>query len=400
MFSLSLCVPYMIMESHFSKTLVVAILVSLSVSLAPCLVLASTSCKFPAIFNFGDSNSDTGGFSAVFGQARPPHGESYFHGPAGRYCDGRLVIDFIANSLGLPFLSAYLDSVGSNFSHGANFATAASTIRPQNTTLHQSGFSPISLDVQYDEFYDFPPRSQIVRSQGGVFEQLMPKAEDFSRALYTFDIGQNDLAAGFFFNMSTAQVKAYVPDVLNQFKSIVKNVYDQGGRYFWIHNTGPVGCLPYVLARLPVLASQVDKAGCATPYNEVAQFFNHGLKEVVVQLREELPLAAITYVDIYSAKYSLISQPKKHGFEQPIRACCGQGGKYNNNLHCGGKIKVHGREILVGKACQDPSLWVNWDGFHYTQAANKRVFDQIVDGSFSDPPVPLKMVCHRQQQAH
>ncbi|KAI7727336.1 hypothetical protein M8C21_027608 [Ambrosia artemisiifolia] len=52
-------------------------------------------CDFPAVFNFGDSNSDTGGWSAAFGQAGPPHGESYFHGPAGRYCDGRLVIDFI-----------------------------------------------------------------------------------------------------------------------------------------------------------------------------------------------------------------------------------------------------------------------------------------------------------------
>jgi hypothetical protein len=52
-------------------------------------------CDFPAIFNFGDSNSDTGGLSAAFGQASSPHGESFFHGPAGRYCDGRLVIDFI-----------------------------------------------------------------------------------------------------------------------------------------------------------------------------------------------------------------------------------------------------------------------------------------------------------------
>ncbi|KAI5352254.1 hypothetical protein L3X38_005145 [Prunus dulcis] len=181
-----------------------------------------------AIFNFGDSNSDTGGLSAVFGQARSPHGESYFHGPAGRYCDGRLVIDFIAKSFGLPFLSAYLDSVGSNFSHGANFATAGSTIRPQNTTLRQSGFSPISLDVQYNEFYDFHPRSQVARNRGGVFKQLMPKAQDFSRALYTFDIGQNDLTAGLFLNMSTTQVKAYVPDVLNQFKNIVKNIYGQG----------------------------------------------------------------------------------------------------------------------------------------------------------------------------
>ncbi|KAM1170856.1 hypothetical protein ACFX15_020732 [Malus domestica] len=388
------------MKSQFSKLLVAtAMLMFLSVSLAA----SSSPCKFPAIFNFGDSNSDTGGLSALFGQARLPHGESYFHSPAGRYCDGRLVIDFIANSLELPYMSAYFDSVGSNFTHGANFATAGSTIRPQNTTIRQSGFSPVSLDVQYNEFYDFQPRSQTARSRGGVFEQLMPKAEDFSRALYTFDIGQNDLTSGLFLNMSITQVKAYVPDVLNQFNSIVQSVYNQGGRYFWIHNTGPIGCLPYVLDRLPIPAAQLDKAGCATPYNKLARFFNRGLKQAVVQLRKELPLAAITYVDVYSAKYSLISQPQKHGFKQPIRACCGHGGKYNFNKHigCGGKIRVHGKDVLVGKACQDPSLWVNWDGVHFTEAANKRVFDQIVDGSLSDPPTPLKFACHgKQQQPH
>lgn len=147
----------------------------------------------------------------------------------------------------------------------------------------------------------------------------------------------------------------------------------------------------------PVKPSLVDKAGCAIPYNEVAKFFNRGLKEVVVQLRKELPLAAITYVDVYSVKYSLISQAKKHGFEESLRACCGHGGKYNYNLHigCGAKVKVHGKEILVGKPCKDPSVWVNWDGVHFTQAANKYVFDKIVDGSFSDPPIPLNMACHK-----
>ncbi|KAH1256034.1 Esterase [Glycine max] len=130
---------------------------------------------------------------------------------------------------------------------------------------------------------------------------------------------------------------------------------------------------------------------------KLPKFFNSKLKEVVVQLRKELPLAAITYVDVYSVKYSLISQPKKHGFEEPLRACCGHGGRYNYNLHigCGAKIKAHGKEILMGKPCKDPSVWVNWDGVHYTEAANKWVFDQIVDGSFSDPPIPLSMACHK-----
>lgn len=90
-------------------------------------------------------------------------------------------------------------------------------------------------------------------------------------------------------------------------------LYGEGGRYFWIHNTGPVGCLPYVMERIPILVSQVDRAGCASPFNEVARVFNHGLKKVVTQLRKELPLAAITYVDVYAIKYALSSQPKKYG---------------------------------------------------------------------------------------
>ncbi|XP_075638250.1 GDSL esterase/lipase At3g26430-like [Castanea sativa] len=388
------------MELHSLRLVMYGLLVVVAsaILLLQNPVVASThECDFGGIFNFGDSNSDTGGLSAAFGQAQSPHGESFFHGPAGRYCDGRLVVDFIAESLGLPYLNAYLDAVGSNFSHGANFATAGSTIRPQNTTLHQSGFSPISLNVQWYQFNDFHRRTQIFRQKERIFQELLPKPELFSRALYTFDIGQNDLTAGYFLNMSTDQVRVYVPDVLAQFKDIIQYIYGQGGRSFWIHNTAPVGCLPYVLDRLKITAAQVDKAGCAAPFNDVAQYFNRKLKEVVVQLRKDLPLAAITYVDVYSVKYSLISQARKHGFKESLRACCGHGGKYNYNMHigCGGKIKVHGKEVLVGKACEDPSVWINWDGVHYTQAANKWVFDQIVGGSFSDPPIPLKLACHR-----
>ncbi|KAI3816768.1 hypothetical protein L1987_16472 [Smallanthus sonchifolius] len=357
-------------------------------------------CDFPAIFNFGDSNSDTGGLSAAFGQAGPPHGESFFHGPAGRYCDGRLVIDFIAQSLGLPYLSAYLDALGSNFTHGANFATAGSTIRPQNTTLHQSGFSPFSLNVQWYQFNDFHRRVRtfLTHKDDQVFKKLMPKTKYFSRALYTFDIGQNDLTAGLFQNLTVDEVRASVPDIVGQFKTVIKDIYDQGGRSFWIHNTGPFGCLPYVLDHQLVTAGQMDKFGCVGPFNDLAQFFNHQLKQTVDELREELHKASITYVDVYSVKYELITKATRHGFEHPLRACCGHGGKYNYNMHigCGGKVKIKGKDVLVGKACEDPTVMINWDGVHYSQAANKWIFDQIVNGSFSDPPIPIGFACYKQ----
>jgi len=58
---------------------------------------ASKRCDFPAIFNFGASNADTGGLAASFPFAQPksPNGDTFFHRPAGRFCDGRLIIDFM-----------------------------------------------------------------------------------------------------------------------------------------------------------------------------------------------------------------------------------------------------------------------------------------------------------------
>ena len=60
-------------------------------------VIGLPSCHFPAIYNFGDSNSDTGGMSAAFYQMVWPFGESFFHEAAGRSSDGRLMVDFIGN---------------------------------------------------------------------------------------------------------------------------------------------------------------------------------------------------------------------------------------------------------------------------------------------------------------
>ncbi|KAJ4700680.1 GDSL esterase/lipase [Melia azedarach] len=367
--------------------------VLISSSLRLSSVFASKTCDFPAIFNFGASSSDTGGFAAAFTPPNYPYGRTYFHMPAGRFSDGRLIIDFIVGSFGLPYLNAYLDSLGTNFTHGANFATASSTIRLPKQIIPNGGFSPFYLDVQIDQLTQFKTRSQMIRAKGGVFANLMPKEEYFSKGLYTFDIGQNDLGAGFFANMSVEEVNASVPDIINKFSANIKNIYNNlGGRSFWIHNTGPIGCLPYIFVNFP--SAIKDSVGCAKPYNDVAQNFNLNLKNAVLQLRKDFPSAAFTYVDIYSIKYSLFKEPNKYGFELPLVACCGYGEKYNftRGAQCGQSVVLNGIKITVG-SCDNPSVRVNWDGIHYTEAANKFVFDQISTGAFSDPPIPLKMAC-------
>lgn len=73
----------------------VVISTTLVLVIGPVMYASGKQCSFRAIFNFGDSNSDTGGLSAVYGQAPSPNGITFFHAPAGRFSDGRLIIDFI-----------------------------------------------------------------------------------------------------------------------------------------------------------------------------------------------------------------------------------------------------------------------------------------------------------------
>ena len=88
--------------------------------------------SFTKIYAFGDSFTDTGNSRSASGPngfrhvSNPPYGSTFFHHPTNRYSDGRLVIDFVAETLSLPYLPPYLGHRG-NAPHGINFAVAGST---------------------------------------------------------------------------------------------------------------------------------------------------------------------------------------------------------------------------------------------------------------------------------
>ncbi|XP_062110438.1 GDSL esterase/lipase At5g14450-like [Humulus lupulus] len=356
-----------------------------------------SNCHFPAIFNFGDSNSDTGGKSAAFHRLPYPNGETFFHKPSGRYCDGKVIVDFIAEKLGLPYLSAYLDSIGTNFRHGANFATGGSTIQSVDVKVFEAGFSPISLEIQLLQFKQFKARSDELFNEAtsSNLKNSLPRPEDFSKALYTFDIGQNDLHFGFK-AMGEEQLKASFPKTIGTFAQAIKELYQLGARAFWIHNTGPIGCLPYTVIRNSPKPEDTNQNGCVKSHNEVAKEFNRQLHQRISQLRVQLPDAVITYVDIYSAKYSLISEAKKYGFANPLEQCCGHYRDYY--VQCGKKAMVNGSEIF-GNVCSDPSVSISWDGVHYSHAANRWVAHQIEDGSLSDPKISIAQACHNPAES-
>ncbi|KAL0312739.1 UNVERIFIED_CONTAM: GDSL esterase/lipase, partial [Sesamum radiatum] len=112
----------------------------------------------PVIFNFGDSNSDTGGLSAGLGtRLGYPYRRTFFKRPTGRATDGRLVIDFLSEYLGSNYLNPYLDALQPNFTNGANFAIVGAAT--------QVGFVPFNLSIEILQFKRFHCRSLDLNSQ-------------------------------------------------------------------------------------------------------------------------------------------------------------------------------------------------------------------------------------------
>ncbi|KAI5654084.1 hypothetical protein M9H77_31271 [Catharanthus roseus] len=357
------------------------------------LASSSSSCEFPAIYNFGDSNSDTGAMAAAFYPMILPAGETYFGRAAGRASDGRLIIDFIAEHVGLPFLSAYLDSIGTSYRYGANFAASSSTITRQNESWFLNGVSPFPLEIQVEHYTQFKERTAYLYNQANVAQRSrLPRPKDFSKALYTFDIGQNDLADGYR-TLGEEELRASLPNIVNQFALQIQDLYKKGARVFWVHNTGPMGCMPVaVLTAENPEPGFFDEIGCVKNQNEMAMEFNKLLKNAVIRLRSKLRKASLIYVDMYKAKYELISNAHREGFESSFTVCCGIHDT-RNSVWCGKEANINGTKIFTG-SCGKPSSVISWDGVHYTDAANRWIATRIADGSLSDPPVPISRACH------
>lgn len=73
----------------------VVMLVPLLFSCIDSAMVVNQRCSYGGIYNFGDSNSDTGGISAAFEPITTPYGMTFFKKPVGRVTDGRLVYDFL-----------------------------------------------------------------------------------------------------------------------------------------------------------------------------------------------------------------------------------------------------------------------------------------------------------------
>ncbi|XP_062225747.1 GDSL esterase/lipase At5g45910-like isoform X2 [Phragmites australis] len=328
---------------------------------------------YDSIFSFGDSFADTGNNPVVFRWysvfnpvTRPPYGSTFFGRPTGRNCDGRLIIDFIAESLGLPFLPPFLAHDG-GFRRGANFAVGGAT----------------ALDVGF--FHDGEPAgpgaSQFPLNtsfsvQLQWFESLKPSLcgttqecrELFGRSLFVVgEFGFNDYSFSLG-GKSIQQVRSFVPDVIRTISMAIERLIKHGATRLVVAGMIPAGCSPPIL----VMFADADPAGydprtgCLKDMNELAIHHNSLLREALHDLRAEHPDVEIIYADFFNPIMEMVESP---GFEgDAFTICCGGPGRYHYN-----------QEVWCGDpgatTCKDPSARLFWDGVHLTEAANRYIAD-------------------------
>ncbi|GMJ15949.1 Guard-cell-enriched GDSL Lipase 2 [Hibiscus trionum] len=340
---------------------------------------------FTSIFSFGDSLTDTGNLLAISiseskklpSSAFPPNGRTFFHHPTGRRCDGRLAIDFLAETLGFPFLPPYYgfkNGGREKFQKGVNFAVAGATALNSSFLAERGIQNPttnISLGDQLNSFKHLLPS---LCSSSSECNELLGNS-----LIVMGEIGGNDYNHAFEQGMNIEKIRQLVPFSVNIIASAINELIELGAVTFLVPGNFPIGCSPAYLTYFQ--GSDKDKydpsTGCLTWLNQFSQHHNGLLRKELEKIRNLRPDINIIYVDNYNTAMRFYRSPKQFGFGETIRACCGAGGVYNytSSRTCG--------YPPVRQCCSDPSSYVSWDGIHYTEAANKwlafGVFEQLIN---------------------
>ncbi|CAH8253802.1 unnamed protein product [Arabidopsis lyrata] len=327
------------------------------------IIVASSESRcrrFKSIISFGDSIADTGNYlhlsdvnhlpqTAFF-----PYGESFFHPPSGRASDGRLIIDFIAEFLGLPYVPPYFGSQNVSFEQGINFAVYGATALDRAYFVAKGiecDFTNVSLSVQLDIFKQILPN--LCASSSRDCREMLGDS-----LILMGEIGGNDFFYPSFEGKSIDETK--LQDLI--IKAISSAIV--GAKHFWY----------------PEAEEDYDPlTGCIPRLNELGERDNEQLKTELKRLQKLYPDVNIIYADYHNSLYRFYQEPAKYGFKnRPLAACCGVGGQYNFTIskECGSEGVSY---------CQNPSEYVNWDGYHLTEAAYQKMAEGILNGPYATP---------------
>ncbi|KAL0346813.1 UNVERIFIED_CONTAM: GDSL lipase [Sesamum calycinum] len=276
--------------------------VAVSACLAALVILCFRSNvvsaqKHTAFFIFGDSSVDPGNNNYIDtipenrANVKPYGQNGFFKDPTGRFSDGRIIVDFIAEYAKLPLIPPFLEP-SADYSHGVNFASGGAGIL---STTNEGQAIDLRTQLKYFEEVEKWLAEKLGASEA---------EEVISNAVYFFSMGSND----------------YLVDILE--------LYEKGARKFGFLSLCPLGCLPVMRALNP----KAGEGGCFEQANSLALAHNNALKTLLNNLHYLLKDFKYCNSDFYNWLQDRINNPSHYGLKEGVNACCGSG-PYGESTH-------------------------------------------------------------------
>ena len=279
-----------------------------SIVLAASLtLLSSPGWAYSTIYSFGDSLSDVGNIYAATGGSVPI--APYYQG---RFSNGPNWVDDLSAKLGLGAVTASANG-------GNDFAVGGAQ---SGTTLVHSSTPLVDLDQQIKEFH-------------------LANSSPAANALYTLDIGANDIGADLSAyasnSITSAQLQTSLGDSIDNTFTAVSTLFSDGARSLIFYEVPD-------LSKVPAFEQSGSLGG------ELAQQFNNG----VLQLLAPLESQGLKVYDLpmFSNLDAIVADPAAYGLSNVTTPC------------------FSGNYDTPGTECANPAQSLFWDTEHPTAAAH------------------------------
>lgn len=310
------------------------------------------------ILVFGDSSVDPGNNNVLHTTMKgnfPPYGKDFLNSrPTGRFSNGRLATDFIAEAMGYrkivpPFLDPNLKL--EDLPYGVSFASAATGY--DDFTANISNVLPVSKQLEYFKHYKIHMRKLLGEE----------RAEFIIRnALYVVSMGANDFLQNYFLEPTRPKqfrLQQFQNFLLSRMSKDIEVMHRLGASRLLVVGVLPLGCIP-------LTKTFMNQKTCVRSLNNVAYSFNAKLLRQLAKLKVKLGLKTL-YVDAYGMILSAVMNPRKHGFVEGSKGCCGTG------------TIEYGDTCRGMSTCSDADKYVFWDAVHPTEKMYKIIADAAIE---------------------
>ncbi|KAI3495401.1 hypothetical protein L1887_37739 [Cichorium endivia] len=308
------------------------------------------------IYVFGDSSVDPGNNNNLITDQKVnflPYGKDFYDGrPTGRFSNGRLATDLIADALGhTKTIPAYLDPnlANAQLLNGVSFASGGSGYDDLTAELS----NVISLSKQLDYFRQY--KARLGRLVG------KKRAQDIvTNSVFLLSMGTNDFLQNYYVEPTRSKqftIDKYQDFLISAMAKYIKAMHAEGARRLAVVGMEPFGCIPLIKA----LRGTV---GCDDVYNKVALTFNTKIKGLMATLEPSLGIKNF-YTDIYGLILDTVQNPKKYGFIEASKGCCGSGFEFGQS--CKGL-----------STCVNRSKYIYWDAVHFTEEMYKIISEEAL----------------------